>query len=57
MIADNPETLVIHPASTTRQQLDADEQEAAGVTDDLVRMAAGIEDIKEDVDQALQPVS
>lgn len=53
-------TLVIHPASTTHQQLDSEEQQAAGVADDLVRIAVGIEhieDIKEDIDQALKAVS
>jgi O-acetylhomoserine/O-acetylserine sulfhydrylase len=53
-------TLVIHPASTTHQQLSGDEQASAGVTDDLVRVAVGIEhieDIKEDISQALQAVS
>jgi OAH/OAS sulfhydrylase len=38
-------TLVIHPASTTHQQLDAEEQLAAGVTDDLIRVSVGIEHI------------
>ena len=50
-------TLVIHPASTTHQQLSSEEQAAAGVTADLVRVAVGIEhfdDIKEDFDQALK---
>ena len=50
-------TLVIHPASTTHQQLSPAEQVAAGVTSDLVRVAVGIEhidDIKADLDQALQ---
>ena len=49
-------TLVIHPASTTHQQLTAEEQIAAGVTEDLVRVSVGIEhidDIKEDFDRAL----
>ena len=53
-------TLVIHPASTTHQQLAPDEQASAGVTDDLVRVSVGIEhidDIKADIDQALQAVS
>jgi O-acetylhomoserine (thiol)-lyase len=53
-------TLVIHPSSTTHQQLAPEEQEAAGVTEDLVRVAVGIEhieDIKADIDQALQAVS
>ncbi len=50
-------TLVIHPASTTHQQLSPEEQAAAGVTPDLIRVAVGIEhieDIKEDFDQALE---
>lgn len=49
-------TLVIHPASTTHQQLDRTEQEAAGVSEDLIRVSVGIEhieDIKEDFDHAL----
>jgi O-acetylhomoserine (thiol)-lyase len=53
-------TLVIHPASTTHQQLSEEEQRTTGVTADLVRISVGIEhieDIKEDIDQALQAVS
>ncbi len=53
-------TLVIHPASTTHQQLSADEQAAAGVAPDLVRVSVGIEhidDIKADFEQALAAVS
>jgi len=49
-------TLVIHPASTTHQQLSAAEQKSSGVTDDLVRVSVGlehIEDIIADFDQAL----
>jgi O-acetylhomoserine (thiol)-lyase len=49
-------TLCIHPASTTHQQLTADEQEEAGVTPEYVRLSIGIEDIKDivaDIDQAL----
>jgi O-acetylhomoserine/O-acetylserine sulfhydrylase len=52
-------TLVIHPASTTHQQLAAEEQLAAGVTDDLVRISVGIEhidDIKADLSQALSKI-
>ncbi|MEH1799674.1 O-acetylhomoserine aminocarboxypropyltransferase/cysteine synthase family protein [Nostoc sp.] len=52
-------TLVIHPASTTHQQLSDDEQVSAGVTPDLVRVSVGIEhidDIKEDFQQAFQQV-
>lgn len=53
-------TLVIHPASTTHQQLDEEEQASAGVTSDLVRVSVGIEhidDIIADFDQALSAVS
>jgi O-acetylhomoserine (thiol)-lyase len=50
-------TLVIHPASTTHQQLSEQEQLAAGVTDDYVRISVGtehIDDIIADVEQALK---
>jgi len=50
-------TLVIHPASTTHQQLTREEQEETGVTEDFIRVSVGledIEDIKEDIDQALR---
>ncbi len=50
-------SLVIHPASTTHQQLTREEQEATGVTEDYIRLSIGIEDaedIKEDLDQALK---
>lgn len=50
-------TLVIHPASTTHQQLTADEQASAGVTDDYIRLSIGLEDVEDitaDIDQALQ---
>ena len=50
-------TLVIHPASTTHQQLTAAEQIETGVTDDYIRLSVGLEDledIKADIDQALQ---
>jgi O-acetylhomoserine (thiol)-lyase len=49
-------SLVIHPASTTHQQLTRAEQEATGVTEDFIRLSIGlesIEDIKADIDQAL----
>ena len=48
-------TLLIHPASTTHSQLALDEQVAAGVTADMVRVSTGIEhidDIKADFEQA-----
>ena len=50
-------TLVIHPASTTHQQLTAAEQAETGVTPDYIRLSVGLEDeadIKADIDQALQ---
>ena len=50
-------TLVIHPASTTHQQLTEDEQRAAGVTPDMVRLSVGLEspaDILADLDQAIE---
>ncbi len=50
-------TLVIHPASTTHQQLSTEEQIASGVTPDLVRVSAGIEhieDLKDDFSQAIE---
>ena len=50
-------TLVIHPASTTHQQLTADEQMKAGVSPEYIRVSVGIEDIADiiaDLDQALQ---
>ncbi|KAH9979710.1 O-acetylhomoserine ami [Russula compacta] len=40
-------TLVIHPATTTHQQLTADEQVASGVSPDLIRVSVGIENIKD----------
>ncbi|MFZ1701671.1 MAG: O-acetylhomoserine aminocarboxypropyltransferase/cysteine synthase family protein [Pyrinomonadaceae bacterium] len=49
-------SLVIHPASTTHQQLAAEEQASTGVTPDLIRLSVGIEDIGDilaDLDRAL----
>ena len=49
-------SLVIHPASTTHQQLTPAEQAAAGVTPDYVRVSVGLEDLEDiqaDIDQAL----
>jgi len=53
-------TLIIHPASTTHQQLTDEEKEASGVTDDLVRLSVGLEateDIIADLDQAIAAAS
>ncbi len=52
-------SLAIHPASTTHSQLNEEQQLAAGVQPDLVRLSVGIEDlddILEDLDQALSAV-
>jgi O-acetylhomoserine (thiol)-lyase len=49
-------TLVIHPASTTHQQLSDDQLEAAGVGPDMVRLSVGLEDLDDilwDLDRAL----
>ncbi len=56
-------SLIIHPASTTHQQLNEEEQRRAGVTPEMIRLSVGteaIEDILEDLSQALKvavPVS
>lgn len=50
-------SLVIHPASTTHQQLTREEQLASGVTEDMVRLSIGLEDIEDiiaDLDNALE---
>jgi O-acetylhomoserine (thiol)-lyase len=49
-------SLVIHPASTTHQQLSAEEKQACGISDDLIRLSIGLEEIDDilwDLDQAL----
>ena len=50
-------TLAIHPATTTHQQLSAEEQLATGVTPDFIRLSIGLEhidDILNDIEQALK---
>ncbi|MED4236109.1 homocysteine synthase [Priestia megaterium] len=50
-------SLIIHPASTTHQQLSKDEQKASGVTPELIRLSVGteaIDDLLEDLDYALK---
>lgn len=52
-------SLVIHPASTTHQQLSKEDREKAGVTDDFIRLSVGLEepeDIMEDIDQSLNKI-
>ena len=49
-------SLAIHPASTTRSQLTPDQQEAAGIPPEMVRLSVGIEtaaDLLANLDQAL----
>ena len=50
-------TLIIHPASTTHQQLTDEEQASSGVTSDMVRLSVGIEDVEDivaDLDAAIE---
>lgn len=52
-------SLIIHPASTTHQQLDDASQEATGVTKDLIRLSVGLEDLedlKSDLEQAFATI-
>ncbi len=53
-------SLVIHPASTTHQQLSNEEKRAGGISDDMIRLSVGIEEIEDilwDLDQALASAS
>ena len=53
-------SLIIHPASTTHQQLNEEQQRSTGVTQDLIRLSVGLEDIedlKKDITQALTKVN
>ena len=55
--AGDAKSLVIHPASTTHQQLTAEEKLASGITDDLIRLSIGLEELDDilwDLDQALR---
>ncbi len=52
-------SLIIHPASTTHQQLTEEEQAGAGVTQDLIRLSVGLEnldDLKADLEQAFDAI-
>jgi len=52
-------SLIIHPATTTHQQLSAEDLAKTGVTEDLVRLSVGIEDVNDliaDLEQALEKV-
>ncbi len=49
-------SMVIHPASTTHQQMSAEQRAASGITDDMLRLSVGIEDVRDiinDIDGAL----
>ena len=53
-------SLIIHPASTTHQQLNDEELITAGVSADLVRLSVGIENVEdliEDLNQAIEKAS
>jgi methionine-gamma-lyase len=53
------DTLIIHPASTSHVSLSRGEREALGITDDLVRLSVGIEDVddlRHDLEQALEKI-
>ncbi|WP_436714843.1 O-acetylhomoserine aminocarboxypropyltransferase/cysteine synthase [Roseiconus lacunae] len=50
-------TLVIHPASTTHQQLSEDEQRRAGVVPEYIRMSIGIEDAEDIIDDLKQALA
>ncbi|WP_067031197.1 O-acetylhomoserine aminocarboxypropyltransferase/cysteine synthase family protein [Allomuricauda sp. CP2A] len=53
-------SLIVHPASTTHQQLQKEEQELAGVTEDMIRLSVGLEDVedlKKDLRQAFDLVN
>jgi O-acetylhomoserine (thiol)-lyase len=52
-------SLVIHPASTTHQQLTPEQQESTGVTQDFIRLSIGLENVEDiiaDIDQALSKI-
>ena len=49
-------SLLIHPASTTHQQLTIEEQKSTGVTQDLIRLSIGLEDTKDLKNDILQAI-
>jgi len=52
-------SLIIHPASTTHQQLSLTQQESTGVSQDLIRLSVGLEDLTDltnDLEQAFAKV-
>jgi O-acetylhomoserine (thiol)-lyase len=50
-------TLVIHPASTTHQQLTAEEQQQTGVVPEYVRISVGLEDVADIIDDLTQALT
>lgn len=50
-------SLVIHPASTTHQQLTEEQQRAAGISPELIRISVGIEDVKDLIDDLEQAIA
>ena len=40
-------TLIIHPATTTHSRIDAEALVAAGITEDMIRLSVGLEDVKD----------
>ena len=50
-------SLIIHPASTTHQQLSSEDQLAGGVSPDMIRISVGLENVEDiiwDLNQALE---
>jgi O-acetylhomoserine (thiol)-lyase len=53
-------SLIIHPASTTHSQLTAEDQQSTGVTDDLIRLSVGLENVDDliaDLDRGFRAAS
>jgi len=55
-VSGGTKSLIIHPGSTTHQQLDEAEQASAGVSGDLIRLSVGIVDLKADLTQAFKTI-
>jgi O-acetylhomoserine (thiol)-lyase len=50
-------TLVIHPASTTHQQLTAEDQQQTGVVPEYIRVSVGLEDVQDIIDDLTQALA
>jgi methionine-gamma-lyase len=48
------ETLIQHPSSMTHSKVSAEDKQKAGITDDLIRLAVGIEDVADIIEDLLQ---